>query len=260
MADISRIPTNLRMLLILEILGQNGAPMRAAEIGREIGLPKQTVNRLCTTLLEEGFLIREENGSRLRPGRRAREMSTGVIHATSDHILRRQILVRLAEHVGETVNFAVPEAEGMVYRDRVETNWFFRIQLPVGSHVPFHCTASGKTYLASLPRPRREAMVQNLRLDPQTPKTHTSTEALLAELSEVNKQGFALDNEELIEGMVAIAAPVTDRAGRYVASIAFHGPSQRLSIESAMDHLPVLLDASERLRNWLFTDPERSAT
>lgn len=248
-----RIPTNLRMLLILEILGDKAAPMRASEIGREIGLPKQTVNRLCTTLLEEGFLIREETGNRLRPARRAREMSTGILHAAQDHILRHQILVRLAETVGETVNFAVPEIEGMVYRDRVETNWFFRIQLPVGSHVPFHCTASGKTYLASLPPARRRALLENLQLDSQTPKTHTEPDKLLEELAQVTRQGYAIDDEELIEGMIAIAAPVTDHEGRYVASVAFHGPAQRLSVQTAKAHLPVLQNTAERLRDWLFS-------
>lgn len=254
MPDAARIPTNLRMLLILEALGKNGQPMRAAEIGREIGLPKQTVNRLCATLLDEGFLIREESGSRLRPARRAREMSNGVLHAASEHILRHQILVRLAETVGETVNFAVPETEGMVYRDRVETNWFFRIQLPVGSHVPFHCTASGKTYLASLPPARRKALVQNLKLEAQTPKTLTNADRLLEELGQVARQGYAFDNEELVEGMVAIAAPVTDHDGRYVAAVAFHGPTQRLSADAALEHLPVLQGTAQRLRDWLFPE------
>jgi len=223
-----RIPTNLRMLLILEILGARGEPMRAAEIGREIGLPKQTVNRLCTTLLEEG------------------------LHAASDHILRHQILSQLAQTVGETVNFAVPEVEGMVYRDRVETNWFFRIQLPVGSHVPFHCTASGKCYLASLPPVRRKALVENMSLDAQTPRTHVSKPALLEELQLIARQGYSMDNEELIEGMIAIAAPVTDRDGRFVAAIAFHGPAQRLTADAAIGHLPTLQNTANRLRDWLF--------
>lgn len=247
-----RIPTNLRMLLILEILGERGEPMRAAEIGREIGLPKQTVNRLCTTLLDEGLLVREEHGNRLRPGRRARTMANGVLHAASDHILRHQILAQLAESVGETVNFAVPEIEGMVYRDRVETNWFFRIQLPVGSHVPFHCTASGKCYLASLPPARRKALVENLNLEAQTPQTLVNRTSLLEELHLIARQGYSMDNEELVEGMIAIAAPVSDRDGRFVAAVAFHGPAQRLTADAAVGHLPKLQNTANRLRDWLF--------
>jgi len=137
----SRIPTNLRAILLLEVIGRQGGPLSAAEIGRLAGLPKQTAHRLCNTLVEEGYLARDTKRGPLRPGRRAREMASGILHISSGHVARHQILKSVADQVGETVNFVMPEDLGMSYKDRVETNWPFRIQLPVGSHVPFHCTA-----------------------------------------------------------------------------------------------------------------------
>ena len=145
-----RIPTNLRTLLILEVLGQSDRPLSPTEINHEIGLPKQTIHRLCTKLEQEGFLARETDGKKLRPTRRARLMASGILHSSRDHIARHQVMQRVAEDVGETVNFVVPDSGGMIYIDRIETDWPFRVQLPVGTHVPFHCTASGKTFLASL--------------------------------------------------------------------------------------------------------------
>ena len=68
-------------------------------------------------------------------------------------MVRQTVLNALAEDVGETCNIAMPERHAMVYLDRVETKWPLRIQLPVGTEVPFHCTASGKMYLSSL-KPR----------------------------------------------------------------------------------------------------------
>ena len=67
-----RIATNLRTLLILEVVGTTNEPMTPTEINHSIGLPKQTIHRLCTTLVEEGFLVYEPNGKRLRAARRAR--------------------------------------------------------------------------------------------------------------------------------------------------------------------------------------------
>ena len=180
-----RIPTNLRTLLILEAFGRHAEARLPAAVGRDIGLPKQTVHRLCTTLQEEGFLSRDENGGGLRPGRRARELAAGILFASTSHIARHQVLMELAEKVGETVNFVVPEDQGMSYKDRVETNWAFRIQLPVGTHVPFHCTASGKTFLASLPKGERRRLVNVMRLDAKTRNTITDPEALLTELQQV---------------------------------------------------------------------------
>ena len=246
-----RIPTNLRLLLIMEILAERGEPMTPTEISRAIGLPKQTVHRLCVTLLEERFLVREVNGKRLRPARRMRNLASATMHSSHFHVARHQILVKVAEQVQETVNFVVPEALGMTYLDRVESRWPFQIQLPIGTHVPFHCTASGKTFLASLRPAERRAFVNAINLDPHTPNTHRNCESLLDDLKSVSRLGYALDREEFVEGMVAIAVPIKDPTGRYLASVAFHGPVQRISVESSIAQKDVLLEAAEALADVL---------
>lgn len=246
-----RIPTNLRLLLILECVADAGEALTAAEIGRRMDLPKQTIHRLCATLLDEGFLVKENGGKRLIPGRRARQVSAGMLHASPNHIIRRQILTRVSKTVQETVNFVVARDDGMLYLDRVETEWPFRIQLPIGSSVPFHATASGKTFLASLPPRKRKAMVEAMDLSPLTSKTHLTRSGLLADLADIARQGYAVDDEEMMEGLVALAVPVTDESGRFIAAITFHGPAQRLSIETAMAHLHVLQDAAIEIRQAL---------
>ena len=112
----------------------------------------------------------------------------------------------------------------MSYKDRVETNWPFRIQLPIGSHVPFHCTASGKTFLSSRRRAERKQLVETMTLTASTANTLSQPDDLLRELNMIARRGYALDNEEFIDGMVAIAVPVRDSQGRYLASIGVHGP------------------------------------
>jgi DNA-binding IclR family transcriptional regulator len=247
-----RVPTNLRNLVILEKIGENSGPVSPAELARQVGLSKQTVHRLCNTLLDEGFLVRAEGNKGLRPGRRARMLASGILNSSSSHIARHQVLMELAEKVGETVNFVVPEDRGMTYIDRVETDWAFRIQLPVGTHVPFHCTASGKTYLASIPKAERRRLVHVMNLEPMTENTVCDPDALLAELALIAKQGYALDREEFIEGMVAISVPVVDNSGRYTASVAFHGPVQRISIEGAVATKTLMQDAAEKLTRTIF--------
>jgi len=180
-------------------------------------------------------------------------MASGILHSSRDHIARHQVMQRVAEDVGETVNFVVPDSGGMIYIDRIETNWPFRVQLPVGTHVPFHCTASGKTFLASLSPKARLAMVRSLRLQSLTANTLSTPETLLVELKQVAKQGYATDREEFVEGMVAIAVPILDERGRYSASLAFHGPAQRLTIDDAISRRKILLEAAQRMREVLFS-------
>jgi DNA-binding IclR family transcriptional regulator len=248
----SRIPTNLRTLLILEVIGRSDRAMTATEINAEIGLPKQTVHRLVATLETEGFLMREDGGKRYRPSRRLRMMGAGLLHASRFHITRHQILQNVANHVKEAVNFVVPEETGMNYLDRIDTDWPFRIQLPVGSNVPFHCTASGKCFMASLSKSARRKFVSGLTLEKLTERTFTDPELLLAELDAVAKQGYALDDQEFMDDMRAICVPVTDERGRFVGALAFHGPAQRLSLETLLEGREILLKGAETLKESLF--------
>ena len=249
----SRIPTNLRTLLILEVIGRSDDAMTATEINDEIGLPKQSVHRLVATLEKEGFLNREPGGKRYRPSRRLRLMGAGLLHASRFHITRHQVLQTVASKVQEAVNYVVPEETGMNYLDRIETNWPFRVQLPVGTNVPFHCTASGKCFMASLSKAARYRFVLGLNLEKWTDKTFINSEELLIELEKIAKQGYAIDDEEFMDGMRAISVPVTDNTGRFVAALAFHGPSQRLSVSVMKDWSGVLFDGAMTLKQGLLS-------
>ena len=254
MASKDRIPSNLRALLILEVLGRSDHAMTATEISHALCLPKQTVHRLCTTLTENGFISRVLSSKKYQVARRLRELGSGLLHNSRGHIARRQILKDLANEVGETVNFVVPEDDGMRYLDRVETDWAFRIQLPIGTNVPFHCTASGKCFLASLPLQKRRSFVNNLNFEQRTEQTHTSTETLLEELVQIRKLQYSLDREELFDGMIALSVPITDKTGRFVAAIAMHGPTQRLSIDLLVSQVDLIKNAGKRLSKELFFD------
>lgn len=242
-----RIATNLRTLLILEIMGRSDDALTPTQINQQLGLPKQSIHRLCATLVDQGFLVYEPDGKKLRPARRMRAMASGILHASRLHIARHQILQNVAAAVSETVNFVVPEEAGMSYKDRVETDWPVRVQLPVGTHVPFHCTASGKTFMSTLSPRARRIMVDSIRLEACTPNTITDPEKLQAELDQIAKQGYALDREEFMEGMVAIAVPVRDQDNRFLAALAFHGPTVRLNAENMVARRNVLVDAAAKL-------------
>ena len=248
-----RIPTNLRLLLLLEALVAAGRPMSATDLGRAVGLAKQTASRLCQTLEAEGWLARDDADGRYLPAPRARRMGAGLTAAGRDRAAaRRAVLSDVARRTRETVNYVVPGDAGMRYLDRVETDWPFRVQLPVGTEVPLHCTASGKCWLASLPPARRRALVGALKLDARTDRTLTTPEALLEELDRVAAEGHALDVGEFFDDMVAIAVPVLDAEGRFSAALATHGPASRIDADAARALRGVMVDGAARLSAALF--------
>jgi DNA-binding IclR family transcriptional regulator len=253
MSENDRIATNLRTLLILEVVGLSDKSLTATEINAQIGLPKQTVHRLVKMLEKEGFLFCEPEDNKYRPTRRTRLLASGLMNASRFHIIRHQILLNVSELVKEAVNFVVPQESGMHYLDRVETDWPFRVQLPRGSNVPFHCTASGKCFLASIPTEKRKKFISALSLEFRTKNTITDPQKLIDETDRCLLQGFALDQEEFIEDMVAIAVPINDHLGRFVAALATHGPKQRMTLDKIQKFEEILKSNSHRLTDAMFS-------
>jgi DNA-binding IclR family transcriptional regulator len=253
MSDSDRIATNMRLFYILDVMAKQQSALTPSEINQHLHWSKQTVHRLCKSMVEEGFLHYDASGKRLLPSASLRTLANGLLASDWHASARHQILEKLSSKVKETVNFVIPEHPGMIYRDRVQTNWAFQIHLPVGSHVPFYCTASGKTYLASLTPKNRRTMVESLHLKSLTVNTVDNVESLLHELTLVQAQGFALDNEEFYDGMIAIAVPVLDPKGRYHGALAMHGPTLRLDKQTLEDNYDDLRSAADQLSHLIFS-------
>jgi DNA-binding IclR family transcriptional regulator len=243
----ARIPTTLRLLTLLEEIVRLGRPVTPTELSGATDLPKATLHRLFQTLEAEGYLQREPDGRSYSVGPRARQMAVATLSTQRVRTARLAVMRALATDVGETCNLAIPDRESMVYLDRVETEWPLRVQFSVGTHVPLHCTAGGKLYLATLSDLKLDSFLRNARLDAMTRHTLTSPDALRAEIEKVRAQGYAIDNEEFLEGVIAFAMPLRDTHGRMPATIAFQGPIQRLSLAAGYSHLPRLERAAREL-------------
>jgi len=248
------IPTNLRLLLVLEAMAKAGVPVTPTEVNQSLGLPKPTIHRLFTTLEKEGFIQREIDGRGFSPGLRLRKMSTGILSSLRIRTARIAILTELAEEIGETCNIALPDRDAMIYLDRVETKWPLRIQLPVGTRVPFYCTASGKLYLSSLDEKHLKNYLRSTALEPKTSATRIDSDTLLAEIHATRARGYATDDAEFMENMIAVAVPIIESNGRLVSTLSFHAPDQRLSLADAILHVSKLQRAASKLSSLIDED------
>jgi DNA-binding IclR family transcriptional regulator len=243
----TQIPTNLRLLVLLEEVARLGEAVRPTDLIESMGLPKPTIHRLLQTAEAEGFLQRDLDGRSYGPGDRLRAMAVNTMSSERLRTARLAIMKGAAEEIGETINLATPDREGMTYLDRVETKWPLRIQLPIGTQVPFHCTASGKMYLSSLKSTTLNAVLGSKPLENLTEQTITDPEVLRRELSVARKRGFAQDNEEFMTGMAAIAVPILDPQQRLLATLSVHAPVMRCSLEQIIDFLEPLQMAAAKL-------------
>lgn len=247
MSAPTRSSNILRVLRLIEGVATAERPLSVTELNERLGLPKATAHRLCARLEAEGYLQRKLDGRRLIPGPRLRRMALGVLASEQFRAERHAILMRLSERIGETCNISVPAGSEMIYFDRVETHWPLRLQLPVGTRVPLHCTAAGKLYLASLAPDRRRALVASLTLERRAARTLTSREALERALEVIAEERIGSDHEEFLDGMVAVSVPIESPSGSLVAALAVHAPTSRMSLAELRAQVPAMRRAARAL-------------
>lgn len=243
--------TLLRAISLLEEIATAEHGISAADLDRRLDIPKPTIHRLLKQLEEQQLVTRELDGRHLLPGPRLHRMAMGTLANESLKAPRRQLLERLAGETGETCNLSVLDGHKLLYYDRVETNWPVRIQLVPGSRLPLHCTSSGKLFLALMPPHQRRDLLSSLTLEAHTPYTLTSLSALEGHLSQIARDGLSTDNEEFIQGMVAIAVPVFNQVGNMQATLAIHAPRLRHSIGSLMEWAPLMRQIASELEDTL---------
>ncbi len=251
---------SLRALEIVEFVARASHPVAVSDITAALELPRPTVHRLISLLLDERFLQRDPATRRLIVG--ARVLGFGVAALTRPDVrgARRAVLQDVADRTQETVNLSMPDGDHMVYVDRVETDWPLRLQFAIGSHVPLYCTAGGKLYLSQLPSETRSTLIHSLPLKRMTPNTITDPVALRAAVNKIAQDELGVDDEELLQGMVAVAAPVRAPDGRMLGSLAVQAPVARFSLSDLKQFEGVLRDAAIKLGDILAPDEEAQSS
>jgi DNA-binding IclR family transcriptional regulator len=238
-----------RAIALLEMIVAESRPMSLAQMAEALALPKPTVHRLAARLEAEGMLAREPAGKQFTIGPRLNALAVGTLTASARRAPRHAVLEALAAETGETCNLGMLDGNSVVYLDRVETHWPLRLQLTVGSHVPLHCTAMGKLFLASMAKRTREQLFAAGPLRRYTERTITEPAPLEQALETIRAEGVSVNDQEYMVGLVGMAVPVPDpaREGRFAAALAVHAPAPRLDAHAMRAHLPTLRAAAARL-------------
>jgi IclR family transcriptional regulator, acetate operon repressor len=219
--------------LLIQVV--HGGPVTFSELSATSGLAKSTTSRLLMALERNGLVQRDGRGG-FRPGELFVSYAWRSGAEAGLITVAQPFLDRLGQATGETINLGVA-SRGMVEQiAQVDSTYLIGGTNWVGLSVPLHCAALGKVLLAY-----DAAELPPGRLVRRTGNTITSREALRVELAEVRRRGYAVTNEELEPGLVAVAAPVyraADTAGgsggsspraSTVAALSVSGPATRLT-------------------------------
>ena len=237
----------MRLFALLEVIAAKDQRYSLQALVEETGLPKPTLHRMLQQLESAGLLQRESDGRHYSTGTRLRRLAENLLLNDSHHGARHTVLRNLVEEVGESCNITALSGSEVVYLDRVETAAPLRFYLHPGSRVPAHCSASGKVFLAQLSADQRRRLLAHAPLEKYTAKTVTNLAKLDREIERVQQDGYALDDEEFLPGLLCIAVLVPSDAPLSNLCIAVQAPIMRLSAAKAKQLLPALRRAAQRL-------------
>jgi len=154
----------------------------------------------------------------------------------------------LATEMQETAQLAVRESKHALFIDSAATNQVISVSGRIGELTPLHCTAHGKALLADFTLPELEAVFGAAPLEPYTKRTVSSIKQLAKICAETREKGFATDNEEYMEGVRCVAAPIRAEDGQVIGAIGISAPSSRFPLERYGSCGAKVLEAAEYVR------------
>jgi IclR family acetate operon transcriptional repressor len=212
-----------RAAQLLSEVVHSADPMTFTELSAAAGLAKSTTSRLLLALERNGLVRRDDHG-RFLPGEMFVSFAWRGGAEAGLVAVAQPFLERLGKATGETINLGVA-SNGMVTQiAQVESTYMIGGTNWVGMSVPLYCSALGKVLLAY-----GAAQLPAGRLERLTDKTITSETTLRSDLAVVRARGYAVTDEELEPGLIAVAAPVRGYDGAVVAALSVSAPANRMT-------------------------------
>ena len=246
-----------RGLQILEAFSKQSLSL--TEVASTVGLDKSTVFRFVYTLEKLGYLDRDPETKRYRPGLKVLRLGFGVLNNLEMTQIAQPYLKALSAKCGETTNMTIRDGKEIVYVVRNKTQQVISVNLQLGSRLPAYCTSMGKAQLMDLSRDELRDLLGEGPYPVMGPNTITTLDALVAELDKVRQQGYAINDEEMAVGLRSVAAPVREADGQVAAAINISVPSARVSRqEMEMVLAPMVADTAHQISLALGAHIDRS--
>lgn len=230
------------MTIIRQFIGREG-PLGISEISLACGLPKSTVHRIVSSLCFAGMLEADSTIEKYRLGPMACSLARASLNLHGQEVVSYPELMRLATRLNEEVNLGVPVADGIVYVQKIQSDRPLRIDMSVGSKVPFHCTALGKAYLANIESGAN--LPQDLKRF--TNRTITDRRLLEEDLRMTRQRGYSIDREEFLEGVTCVGSVIVNGGHNPVAAVAIQAPTVRMNAERTKERGLLVLELAANL-------------
>ena len=219
--NASHVQSVDRALILLDYLASEDREIGLTEIARALGWPKTTTHGLISTLRNRHYVDQSPKTGRYRLGVRLFELGNIVARSWDIRAVARPAMQDLSLHLGEMVQLACESDGEVLYIEKIDSTQMMRIVSEIGARLPMHCTGLGKVLLAYKHASEVEWIISKHGQRAMTSHTITSAKALEKELAKIRRQGYAIDDREIMESLRCVAAPIFDQGGevQYALSV-----------------------------------------
>jgi IclR family acetate operon transcriptional repressor len=236
-----------RGLGVLEAVALNGGATTLAEMVRRTGLHRSTAFHLLQRLVGLDYLRQDAATRRYELSAKLFQLTGRTWTPEQLGEVAQPFLAELTRQTGESSSLAAWREGNVTIAAKCESDGPVRVVQNLGALRPVHATAVAKAILPWLPEAEVAGVLRGVRFERYTPKTITTRAALDLELRRVRAAGYAIDDEEHIEGIRCIAAPVFGHAGHALASLCALGPKSRMSHQRLRQLRAPLLEQARAL-------------
>jgi len=209
-----------RALHILNAFSSERPVLTLAQLSETLSLPRATVLRLCSTLMDFRFLRQDQESKQYSLGIRLFELGSGVLESFSLRKIAASYLSFLQVKLGKTIFLGILDNDEVLYIDkREDPNDPISFTSQIGRRRPPYWGMMGSVLMAYLPETEIERILEKSPLKAFAKKAITRKDQFIKWLQQVRKQGYVIDAEMGFDGVSGVAAPIFDHAGRVVAAL-----------------------------------------
>src|SRR5579863_4944669 len=241
-------------LAVIRAFTRDHAALSLSDIARSAHIPAATARRCLLTLEEGGYVTRNGRDFLLRP--KVLELGAAYLDSMNIEQITRTHLEELARNTSDSAALCVLDGDEIVYVARTSVRTLVRLEAHIGSRFPAHATSTGRVLLAGVSRDRLQHYFEHARFEALTEHTVTEPARLRSLVEDCRRTGYAVVEDELAYGVIAIAVPVLDQRGRVVAALNSSSHSRRITrTRLVRERLSMLQQVSRQISTDLAVAP-----
>jgi len=238
----------LKAIGLLNYFSQDKPSWGVRELASATGANQSTTYRLMASLASEGILQQNPETEKYHLGLKLFELGNRVNIKTSLVNITHPCLQKVTEEIKETVHLGVLQAYQVLMVDKIASPMGLQLKSSVGSYSPAYCTGIGKVLLSNLSDIELKAYLKHVPLVKRTSFTIRSKTKFVKELKKIKQQSFAIDRQELEQGLICVAVPVFNKNNQMIAAMSAAGPADRFREEAIEDYVAILTSGAIKIQ------------